>query len=210
MVPRSGSHRIDNTQKHRQRCGAGGGAEGGPRLVLHRQVEHAGAEVVARELDGHLDLPALLLLLARLRVQLVPPVRKKRVSGVQSQGPPRAPPCPEGHDSHRCRLPQAWEEPLQLQAPGTGATTRIQCSAKEISKWGWFLEVVVAQRLKCLPAMGQLVDLVHGQGSPELRVSLACQPGTQARLPRAPGQLVDLVHGQGSPELRVSLQCDWP
>ena len=25
MVPRSGSHRIDNTQKHRQRFGAGGG-----------------------------------------------------------------------------------------------------------------------------------------------------------------------------------------
>ena len=63
---------------------------------------------------------------------------------------------------------------------------------------------------RATPAVGQLVDLVHGQGSPELRVSLACQPGTQARLPRALGQLVDPVHGQGSPELRVSLQCDWP
>ena len=30
MVPRSGSHRIDNTQKHRQRFGAGGRGGGRP------------------------------------------------------------------------------------------------------------------------------------------------------------------------------------
>ena len=33
MVPRSGSHRIDNTQKHRQRFGAGGG---GDKLIFER------------------------------------------------------------------------------------------------------------------------------------------------------------------------------
>ena len=33
MVPRSGSHRIDNTQKHRQRFGAGGG---GDQLIFGR------------------------------------------------------------------------------------------------------------------------------------------------------------------------------
>ena len=33
MVPRSGSHRIDNTQKHRQRFGAGGGG-GGDQLIF--------------------------------------------------------------------------------------------------------------------------------------------------------------------------------
>ena len=34
MVPRSGSHRIDNTQKHRQRFGAGGG--GGDKWIFER------------------------------------------------------------------------------------------------------------------------------------------------------------------------------
>jgi len=48
-------------------------AEGGGALVLHDQVVHAGRQVVAGELDRDLNVSSLLLLLARLGVELVPP-----------------------------------------------------------------------------------------------------------------------------------------
>ena len=54
------------------------------------------------------------------------------------------------------------------------------------------------------PAMGQLVDPVHGQGSPELRVSWSTQYMGKAPQSSGSAWLVDPGHRLGSPELRVS------